>query len=98
MIGKCIKIFCLTTITLVFCGSVGLWYLYKERTNGTIYLEGAPGVASITRETDNGIAHIRGENLQSAMYAQGFAHAQTRLWKMEATRRVFSGTAAEIFG
>jgi hypothetical protein len=69
MIGKCIRVFCMTAITLVFCGTVGLWYLYQERTSGTIYLEGAPGVASITRESANGIAHIRGEDIHSAVYA-----------------------------
>ena len=98
MIGKCIKIILMTLITVGFLGTCGLWYLYKLKTTGTIFLSSIEGNASITREVDTGIAHIRGSTMNSALYAQGFAHAQTRLWKLEATRRVFSGTASEIFG
>ena len=69
MIAKCLKLTCLAAIATVFLAIVGLWHLYQERTSGTIYLEGAPGTASITRETANGIAHIRGENMYAALYA-----------------------------
>jgi penicillin amidase len=85
-------------LTIGLVVTCGLWYLYKLKTDGVIFLQGIDGNASITRELDTGIAHIRGSTLHSTLYAQGFAHAQTRLWKLEATRRVFSGTASEIFG
>jgi len=37
--------------------------------SGTIYLDNAPGVSSISYEEDTGIAHIRGANLESTLYA-----------------------------
>ena len=88
----------MVVLTLGFAGTAGLWYLYRMKTTGTIFLQHIDGNASITREVETGIAHIRGSNVKSTLYAQGFAHAQTRLWKLEATRRVFSGSASEIFG
>jgi penicillin amidase len=33
-----------------------------------------------------------------ALYTQGFAHAQDRLWQMEKQRKLASGRLAEIFG
>jgi hypothetical protein len=48
---------------------VSLWYLYQPLVSGTIYLQNAPGVASISYEEDTGISHIRGATLQSTIYA-----------------------------
>ena len=44
------------------------------------------------------ISHIQADDLLSAIYGQGFVHAQTRLWNMEKTRRMARGELAEIFG
>ena len=33
-----------------------------------------------------------------AVYTQGFAHAQDRLWQMEKSRRLASGRLSEILG
>jgi len=33
-----------------------------------------------------------------AIYTQGFAHAQDRMWQMEKARRMGSGTLSEMFG
>ena len=73
-------------------------WAYKVVDEGTLYLEKAPGTAAIVRETDTGIAHIRGDSYLSVVYAQGFAHAQTRLWQLERTRRVIRGEISELFG
>lgn len=45
-----------------------------------------------------GVPHIYAENFHDLFFAQGFVHAQDRLWQMELHRRVASGTLAEIFG
>jgi len=75
-----------------------LYILYRPVTSGTLYLDKAPGAATITYEDGTGIAHIRGESLESAVYAQGFQHAQTRLWQMLKNRALFNGEISEIFG
>jgi hypothetical protein len=38
-------------------------------TTGTIHLANAPGMATITREIDTGIAHIHADDIFSAAYA-----------------------------
>ena len=45
-----------------------------------------------------GIPHIFAQNEQDLFMAQGFVHAQDRLWQMETIRRVANGTLAEIAG
>ena len=78
--------------------SAFLFWAYQVRNEGTLYLPRATGTSSITREDDTGIVHIRGGTYNDAVYAQGFAHAQTRLWQMERTRRVIRGEISELFG
>jgi acyl-homoserine lactone acylase PvdQ len=45
-----------------------------------------------------GVPHIYAGSVKDAMFAQGYVHAQDRLWHMELARRVASGSLAEIFG
>jgi penicillin amidase len=47
---------------------------------------------------ETGIPHIFARNESDLMMAQGFVHAQDRLWQMEAIRRITTGTLAEIAG
>src|SRR5579872_1614072 len=45
-----------------------------------------------------GVPHIYAENEDDLYFAQGYVHAQERLWQMELNRRVGSGRLSEIFG
>ena len=56
------------------------------------------GTVTITREEDTMIPHIHARDLKAALYGQGFANAQTRLWNMEKTRRAAKGLLSEVFG
>ena len=47
---------------------------------------------------DFGIPHINAANFNDGVFAQGFVHAQDRLWQMEYQRRSAEGTLAEILG
>ena len=38
------------------------------------------------------------QNEDDLFFAQGYAHAQERLWQMELNRRIGSGRLSEIFG
>lgn len=44
------------------------------------------------------IPHIKANNINDAMYAMGFAHAQDRLWSIDIRRRMARGRMSEIFG
>ncbi len=45
-----------------------------------------------------GVPHIYAQNEDDLYYAQGYVHAQERLWQMELNRRIASGRLCEIFG
>ena len=45
-----------------------------------------------------GVPHIYATSLHDAFFAQGFVHAQNRLWQMEVSRRTATGRLAELFG
>ena len=42
--------------------------------------------------------HIYSQNEQDLFFAQGYIHAQDRMWQMELNRRTGQGRLAEIFG
>ena len=46
----------------------------------------------------SGIPHIFAENMHDLFLAQGFVHAQDRLWQMETLRRLTEGRLSEIAG
>jgi len=56
---------------------------------------GAP--VEIIRDTAN-VPHIYGETDRDVFFAQGFAHAQDRLFQMVLQRRAVEGKLAEVFG
>ncbi len=45
-----------------------------------------------------GVPHIYANNEDDLYFAQGYIHAQQRLWQMEMNRRLTSGRLSEIFG
>jgi len=45
-----------------------------------------------------GVPHIYGQTIHDVLFAQGFVHAQDRLWQMEFQRRLASGRLAEVLG
>ncbi len=45
-----------------------------------------------------GVPHIYAQNEDDLYIAQGYVHAQERLWQMEMNRRLASGRLSELFG
>ncbi len=50
------------------------------------------------RWDDFAIPHVFAATEKDVFFAQGFLHAQERLWQMELSRRFLAGRTAEIFG
>ena len=44
------------------------------------------------------IPHVHADNEEDLFFAQGYLHAQERLWQMELSRRFLGGRMAELFG
>jgi penicillin amidase len=65
--------------------------------SGDIALAGLDKAVKVLWER-HAIPHVYAENERDLFFAQGYLHAQERLWQMEMNRRFLSGRMAEMFG
>jgi len=76
-------------------------YLYLRSSlpqeEGRIALKGLSAPVEVVRDA-HGVVRIRAATLRDLFFAQGFAHAQERLWQMEFQRRVGQGRLSEVLG
>lgn len=78
----------------------GLTWLSKRRLpqiDGSLDIKGLMAPVEVIRDTW-GVPHIYAANAHDLFLAQGFVHAQDRLWQMELNRRTAAGRLSEIFG
>ncbi len=90
------------TVLLVLALLVGgAGYLFVRRSfpkvSGTLPLSGLQDRVEISRDKW-GIPHIYAQNEHDLYFAQGYVHAQDRLWQMEFNRRVGAGRLSEVLG
>jgi penicillin amidase len=64
---------------------------------GRLQVAGLAAPASVVRDR-HAIPHVEAASWPDALFAQGFVHAQDRLWQMEFQRRLGAGRLAEILG
>jgi penicillin amidase len=65
--------------------------------NGEVTIAGLKGPVRV-RWDNFAVPHVAATKELDLFLAQGFLHAQERLWQMEISRRFLSGRMAEIFG
>jgi len=84
-------------LLIAFCAAV-YWYGWRPlgETSGEI-TAGVSGPATISRDS-LGIPHIRAASADDAVFLEGYAMAQDRLWQMDGLRRRAAGELAEIVG
>ncbi len=91
----------LCTLLVLVCALGGTVYAVLHRglpqTTGSLPLPGLTVPATVTRDAE-GIPHIVAQNQHDAYMAQGYVHAQDRLFQMDLSRRQASGRLAEVFG
>src|SRR6266568_2724148 len=76
----------------------GYWYLWRPLPKESGVLK-APVAAPVVVERDGrGIPHIRASSVEDALFAEGFAAAQDRMWQMDMSRRFASGELSEVAG
>lgn len=99
-------IYVIITIALLLLGAVVLsflglvWALFRRplpQTKGELSVDGLDAAVEIVRDRW-GVPHIFAETEHDAWFAQGYVHAQDRLFQMEYVRRLARGTMAEAFG
>lgn len=67
------------------------------QTSGTLRIDGLHTPVTVIRD-EAGIIQIRADDPHDLFLAQGYVHAQERMWQMEVWRRISSGRLSEIFG
>ena len=85
-------------VVIVLIAVAVYWYAVRPlpKTSGEIAAPiGAP--ATIARDA-LGVPHIQASSWQDAIFLQGYATAQDRLWQMDTLRRFGAGELAEVFG
>lgn len=91
-----------TGITLIALAAIGVVFaiLLATRSHPEPYQESQCSVRDTVRVYRNsfGIPHISGSSLRDVIFAQGYTHAQDRLWQMDFWRRAATGTTAEVLG
>ncbi|MFM9421025.1 penicillin acylase family protein [Thermus scotoductus] len=67
------------------------------QVEGRMVLKGLSAPVEVGRDA-RGVVRIRAQTLKDLLFAQGFVHAQERLWQMEFQRRVGQGRLSEVLG
>jgi penicillin amidase len=85
-------------VLLLLLASCTSWFgASAPQREGTLATPGLLAPVEIVRDRF-GIPHIAASNDHDLHFAQGFCHAQDRLFQMEVERRLARGELAEIFG
>jgi penicillin amidase len=65
--------------------------------SGLVSVRGLSDPVEVVRDRW-GIPHVYAKHARDLFFAQGYVHAQDRLWQMELSRRTASGRLSELFG
>ena len=86
----------LVLLALLVMGSITTHRGWPQ-TSGEIALSGLNRPVTVIRDF-SGIVHITAETPNDLFMAQGYVHAQERMWQMEISRRIGAGRLSELFG
>jgi len=78
---------------------VGSWYIRSARPprDGVVTVPGLRGEVEVWRDSLD-VPHVFAASESDLLFAQGYLHAQDRLWQMELLRRAGEGRLSELFG
>lgn len=86
-------------VVVAASGAAGFVWVFlrpQAQRSGTLAAPVA-GPVHIARDK-YGVPHVSADSIDDALFAQGFVHAQDRLFQMDLTRRQAAGELAEVFG
>ncbi len=69
----------------------------RPKLSGGITVDGVRAPVEVLRDRW-GVPHLYAQSVPDLLFAQGFVHAQDRLWQMDFQRRVVAGRLAEVLG
>jgi penicillin amidase len=78
------------------------WFVWRAwravpSYDGDLHVAGPSQPVRIVRD-ERAVPHLYAHNLDDLFFAQGYVHAQERLWQMDVLRRTARGQLAEVFG
>ena len=88
----------IAVVVLVMAGAAGVFYLVRRpfpQIDGTLRAAGLGAPVTIIRDR-YGIPHIYASSPHDLFFAQGYVHAQDRLWQMESARMAVAGRTSEL--
>ena len=98
--GRAIGVILVVVVVVALVGAGLLtWITVRAlpQTTGTVSIPGLSAPVTVVRDR-NGIAHITADTPHDLFLAQGYVHAQERMWQMEVWRHISAGRLSEIFG
>jgi penicillin G amidase len=89
----------LILVLLLVLAGAGTWLVRRPwpKTQGTIAVPGLTAPVEVIRD-EWGVPHIYAQDEHDLFFAQGYVHAQDRLWQMEFNRRVAGGRLSAAVG
>lgn len=100
LVGRLVRLVAVL-ISLVIVAIAVLGAITTQRgwpqTNGTLAVKGLKAPVTVIRDA-NGIIQISADTQHDLFLAQGYVHAQERMWQMEVSRRIGAGRLSELFG
>ncbi len=89
---------------LALLGAALFWYIYwwllqrpSPHLEGRLAAPFLDQTVEVVRDK-HGVPHVYAQNEADLWRAQGWLHAQDRMWQMEQARRIAAGRLAELFG
>ncbi len=97
MLGTVILIIVVALIAVAIAALILFFRRPLPRVDGTLHMAGLEGQVEVLRD-EWGVPHIYAGSAHDLFFAQGYVHAQDRLWQMELQRRAGSGRLSEVLG
>jgi len=95
-----VRVLLLLLLALALVVGGGAAYLVRRpfpQISGSVAVSGLRASVEVIRDRW-GMPHIYAQSAADLFFAQGYVHAQDRLWQMDLSRRVAAGRLSEIFG
>ncbi|MBV9613186.1 MAG: penicillin acylase family protein, partial [Acidobacteriaceae bacterium] len=99
MLARLVRIINVSIAVLVVLAALAVyWYAVRPLPKISGEIAAPIRALALIRRDARGIPHIEASSWQDAIFLQGYATAQDRLWQMDGLRRFGAGDLAEVFG